>query len=577
MFTRKHYLLAMGNNYGSNFLGNLTTVWINTDTTNVDPNARTFVQVENLSAFPSFSESTTISTVETYDSTYTSKVAGDSSYGDMTIQVNYVPGENAVLDSAVDSQQLVQVKVEMLDEGSNDTTVNYVLYNGYLSSVSDTSDMDQVVTRSYVFTPENQVSAGILDESVVELYRGDWGVGSNGNEFPSYQGRDGNSFVKIAAANAPTGVDMLGITNLDGSNGTQLVMSKTGTPVLNIRNFSTASNGAWYKVYTSADKPTLTELGAAAATDLSNYVPITRTVNGKALTANITLVAADISDVYSKTYIDSNVVPKVFQLNGHALSGTALNLVAADILDVYSQTQVNNTFVAKTVTVNGLPLSSNITLTASQLTDMASLAFSNSTYVPKTFLINNKPLSGTNIQLVAADISDVYSRTESNGLFALRITTINGYALNGNVTLNYNDVGTYSKAQIDAKDAALQAKIDTKVTITQDLLTINNVEDTLELDMSDGKRVFKATLTAAVTQLSVINASGSNLNSQTITMCLTQGTGANKVSWPSNVIWSYGREPVLTFTQNSIDVIQFLTVDGGSTWYGSLLMADLKE
>ncbi|EML9044185.1 TPA: hypothetical protein N5O31_001099 [Enterobacter hormaechei subsp. steigerwaltii] len=559
------------------FLGNLTTVWINTDTTNVDPNARAFVQVENLSAFPSFSESTTISTVETYDSSYTSKVAGDSSYGDMTIQVNYVPGENAVLDSAVDSQQLVQVKVEMLDEGSNDTTVNYVLYNGYLSSVSDTSDMDQVVTRSYVFTPESQVSAGILDESVVELYRGDWGVGSNGNEFPSYQGRDGNSFVKIAATNAPTGVDMLGITNLDGSNGTQLVMNKTGTPVLNIRNFSTASNGAWYKVYTSADKPTLTELGAAAATDLSNYVPITRTVNGKALTANITLVAADISDVYSKTYIDSNVVPKVFQLNGHALSGTALNLVAADILDVYSQTQVNNTFVAKTVTVNGLPLSSNITLTAAQLTDMASLAYSNSTYVPKTFLINNKPLSGTNIQLVAADISDVYSRTESNGLFALRITTINGYALNSNVTLNYNDVGTYSKAQIDAKDAALQANIDTKVTITQDLLTINNVEDTLELDMSDGKRVFKATLTAAVTQLSVINASGSNLNSQTITMCLTQGTGANKISWPSNVIWSYGREPVLTFTQNSIDVIQFLTVDGGSTWYGSLLMADLQE
>ncbi|HDR2757024.1 hypothetical protein [Enterobacter ludwigii] len=559
------------------FLGNLTTVWINTDTTNVDPNARTFVQVENLSAFPSFSESTSISTVETYNSTYTSKVAGDSSYGDMTIEVNYVPGENAVLDSVVDSQQLVQVKVEMLDEGSNDTTVNYVLYNGYLSSVSDTSDMDQVVTRSYVFTPETQLSAGILDESVVELYRGDWGVGSNGNEFPSYQGRDGNSFVKIAAANAPIGVDMLGITNLDGSNGTQLVMSKTGTPVLNFRNFSTASNGAWYKVYTSADKPTLTELGAAAATDLSNYVPITRTVNGKALTANITLVAADISDVYSKTYIDSNVVPKVFQLNGHALSGTALNLVAADILDVYSQTQVNNNFVAKTVTINGLPLSSNITLTAAQLTDMASLAFSNSTYVPKTFLINNKPLSGTNIQLVAADISDVYSRIESNGLFALRITTINGYALNSNVTLNYNDVGTYSKAQIDAKDAALQANIDTKVTITQDLLTINNVEDTLELDMSDGKRVFKATLTAPVTQLSVINASGSNLNSQTITMLLTQGTGANKISWPSNVKWSYGREPVLTFTKDSIDVIQFLSIDGGSTWYGSLLMADLQE
>lgn len=84
-------------------------------------------------------------------------------------------GENTVLDSVVDSQQLVQVKVEMLDEGTNDTSVNYVMYNGYLSSVSDTSDMDQVVTRSYVFSPETQLSAGILDESVVPLNRGDWG------------------------------------------------------------------------------------------------------------------------------------------------------------------------------------------------------------------------------------------------------------------------------------------------------------------------------------------------------------------------------------------------------------------
>lgn len=128
---------------------------------------------------------------------------------------------------------------------------------------------------------------------------------------------------------------------------------------------------------------------------------------------------------------------------------------------------------------------------------MASLSYSNSTFVPKTFLINNKPLSGTNIQLVAADISDVYSRTCANDL-ALRITTVNGYPLSSNVSLNYNDVGTYSKSQIDVKNAALQANIDTKVTITQDLLVLNTVTDALSLDMSDGKRVFSGTLTSAV-------------------------------------------------------------------------------
>ncbi|WP_313128757.1 hypothetical protein [Pseudescherichia vulneris] len=559
---------------GQIFTGNLTSVWVNTDTTNTDPNSKSFSQVQDLSAFPSFGESTASRSVETYNAEYTYKAMSDSTYQDMTLQVSYVPSVHSTLDALVDSQELVQVKVEMPDEGTNDTTINYAMYNGYLVSRTDTSDYDNVVTRSYVFSPNALVSSGVIDQSQVELYRGNWGVGSNGAEFSSYQGRDGNAFIKVPSASSRTGTDMLGISNLDAGYGTQLVVSKTGTPVIDVRNFSSASTGAWYKVYTSADKPTLLELGAAAASDLAGYVPITRAINGKILNANITLQAADISDVYSKTTSDSKYVPKIFQLNGHALSGTSLNLVAADILDVYSQTQINNNFVAKSVTVNGLPLTGNITLTAAQLTDMASLTYSNSTYVPKTFLINNKPLSGTNIQLVAADITDVYSRSQANDLFALRITTVNGYPLSSAVNLNFNDVGTYSKAQIDAKDAALQANIDTKVTITQDIKNLNTVKETLELDMSDGKRTFTATLSVPNTQLSIINAGG-NKNSQTVTVCITQGTGANKIEWPSNVKWSFGRPPVLTFSKDSVDIFQFFSVDGGSTWYGSLLMADL--
>ncbi|WPO93726.1 hypothetical protein SFA32_12175 [Buttiauxella sp. HR94] len=559
---------------GQIFTGNLTSIWVSTDTTNTDPNSSSFKQVQQVSAFPTISESTSVSTVETYRASYVSRATGDSSYGDITIQVVYDPSEHAVLDSLIVSQNLMQMKVEMPDEGINDTSINYVMFNGYLTSYADTSDYSSVITRSYVFSPDVKLSSGVLDQSMIELYRGNWGIGSNGVEFPSYQGRDGNAFVKVPAGSSNTGTDMLGITNLDSSNGTQLVVSKTGTPVINVRNFSAASTGSWYKVYTSADRPTLLELGAAAASDLAGYVPITRTINGKVLNANITLSASDIGDVYSKTQADNKYIPKIFQLNGHALSGTSLNLVAADILDVYSQTQVNTNFVSKLQTVNGVALSGNITLTAAQLTDMASLSYSNSTFVPKTFLINNKPLSGTNIQLVAADITDVYSRNQANDLFALRITTVNGYALSSNVSLNYNDVGTYSKAQIDAKDAALQANIDTKVTITQDIKVLNTVKESLEIDMSDGKRVFTATLSVPETQLSILNAGG-NKNSQTVTVCVTQGTGANKIQWPSNVLWSYGRPPVLTFTQDSVDIFQFLSVDGGSTWYGSLLMADL--
>ncbi|MDE9030352.1 hypothetical protein PZW76_19865, partial [Klebsiella pneumoniae] len=187
--------------------------------------------------------------------------------------------------------------------------------------MTTSGSFDNVVTKTYTFAPTALVSSGVLDDTVLPINRGDFGVGSNGTTYPSWQERDGNGFIKIAAASSPTGTDVLGINNLDANFGTQLVISKTGNPIINVRNYG-SSMGAWYKVYTSADKPTLTELGAASSASLANYVLKTQTVNGKQLQGNITLVAADIADVYSQTYITNTFVPKVFQLNGHALSGT---------------------------------------------------------------------------------------------------------------------------------------------------------------------------------------------------------------------------------------------------------------
>lgn len=55
--------------------------------------------------------------------------------------------------------------------------------------------------------------------------------------------------------------------------------------------------------------------------DLSNYVQKTFTVNGKALNGSgITLVAADIADVYSQTQIDTKLSNKVDKVAGKGLS-----------------------------------------------------------------------------------------------------------------------------------------------------------------------------------------------------------------------------------------------------------------
>jgi hypothetical protein len=52
---------------------------------------------------------------------------------------------------------------------------------------------------------------------------------------------------------------------------------------------------------------------------------------------------------------------------------------------------------------------------------------------------------------------------------------------------------------------------------------------------------------------------------------LTQdGTGGRTVSWPSGVLWS-GGAPTVSSNANAVDVFVFETINGGSTWFGSLV------
>lgn len=55
---------------------------------------------------------------------------------------------------------------------------------------------------------------------------------------------------------------------------------------------------------------------------------------------------------------------------------------------------------------------------------------------------------------------------------------------------------------------------------------------------------------------------------QSFKLALTQGTGANKVAWPSNVRWPNGVPPVLSYTQGRIDLFEFLSPDADGQWFG---------
>ena len=84
--------------------------------------------------------------------------------------------------------------------------------------------------------------------------------------------------------------------------------------------------------------------------DLSGYVPTSRTVNGKALSSNITIVASDISDVYSKTEVDSVASGKVDKVTGKGLSTNDYTTTEKNKLSgIASGAQVN---VIETIKVN---------------------------------------------------------------------------------------------------------------------------------------------------------------------------------------------------------------------------------
>lgn len=86
------------------------------------------------------------------------------------------------------------------------------------------------------------------------------------------------------------------------------------------------------------------------------------------------------------------------------------------------------------------------------------------------------------------------------------------------------------------------------------------------IDLSKGS-TFSKTITAATT----FSCVGVPENTTTIfTLVLTNG-GNYTVTWPSSFKWSDGTPPELT--SGGTDILTFITIDGGTTWYGSLSMS----
>lgn len=94
---------------------------------------------------------------------------------------------------------------------------------------------------------------------------------------------------------------------------------------------------------------------------------------------------------------------------------------------------------------------------------------------------------------------------------------------------------------------------------------------TQDIDLDLGN-VVTATVSTATATFTFSNPPASG-TAGAFTLVLTNG-GSQTVNWPASVAWAGGSAPGLT--SSGVDVLTFLTVDGGTTWYGFAAGLDMQ-
>lgn len=93
--------------------------------------------------------------------------------------------------------------------------------------------------------------------------------------------------------------------------------------------------------------------------------------------------------------------------------------------------------------------------------------------------------------------------------------------------------------------------------------------ETLTLDL-ENSNVFEVTLTENVTTTNFNNPPATG-KAGSLTLILKQDGGAGHTFvFPASVDWAGGVAPTLTTSSNAVDVLEFLTTDAGTRWYGFL-------
>ena len=185
--------------------------------------------------------------------------------------------------------------------------------------------------------------------------------------------------------------------------------------------------------------------------------------------------------------------------------------------------------------------------------------------------INNVPDSNGNAVLSIAKSANVNSPINGNVTTeAGKVKTVNGIQPdeNGNIALNYvqNVFVASGKMAVTTQSGTQQYDLGTEYSSSE-----QSTDDSQVISLNTKTRYHSITLNTSNSSITFVNSSESSEESSKVIkleLFIKQGTGTNTVTWPANVKWENGIEPVLSLEKDRVDLISLISLDNGQNYYG---------